>query len=81
MTDRDGTDDIYLLDLDGSNPTLLVGGPGDEFQSSFSGDMSHVVFDSDRSGNWELYTVRANGTDLTRITDNPALDDLPVWRP
>ena len=82
VTDRDGgSDDIYLLPLDGSAPTPLANGPGDEFQASWSGDGLRVVFDTNEHGNWELYTIGVDGTGLTRITNNSADDELPVWRP
>jgi Tol biopolymer transport system component len=59
-----------------------VGGPeGDEFQSSWSPDATRITFDTDRDGNWEIYTVLVGGGGLKRLTNNPALDDLPVWRP
>ncbi len=82
VSDRGGSDDIYKYPLDGSEPTLLVGGSGDEFQASYSGSGgTHVVFDTNRDGNWELYTIGADGSSLSRLTSNPGADQLPVWRP
>jgi Tol biopolymer transport system component len=42
-----------------------------------------VAFVSDREGNWdwEIYVMNADGTGLTNLTDNPALDFNPVWSP
>ncbi len=82
VTDRGGaSDDIYLLPLDGSLPTPLADGPGDEFQASWSGDGTKIVFDTDEHGNWDLYTMGIDGSGLTRLTTNSADDELPVWRP
>ena len=40
-----------------------------------------IVFVSTRDGNPEIYSVNADGTNLTRLTNNPANDDAPVWSP
>lgn len=40
-----------------------------------------IVFDSDRDGNWEIYAMNADGSDLVRLTNNPAADEYPVWSP
>jgi TolB protein len=36
---------------------------------------------SRRDGNWEIYTIKADGSNLTRLTDDPAMDGLPTWSP
>lgn len=46
-----------------------------------SPDGSRLLFESDRTGNWEIYTMRPDGTDLVRLTDNPAPDVTPIWSP
>ena len=40
-----------------------------------------VAFMSDRDGNWEIYVVNLDGTDLQRLTDSPAVEGLPTWSP
>jgi TolB protein len=40
-----------------------------------------IAFVSDRDGNWEIYTIQANGTGLSRLTDHPAVDADPNWSP
>jgi hypothetical protein len=44
-------------------------------------DGQTVAFMSRRDGNWEIYTIRADGSNLTRLTDDPAMDGLPTWSP
>jgi len=36
---------------------------------------------SDHDGNAEIYVMDEDGSNHTRITDNPASDDCPVWAP
>ncbi len=40
-----------------------------------------IVFASNRHGNYEIYVVDANGSDLKRLTEEPADDRHPVWSP
>lgn len=40
-----------------------------------------LVFISDRDGNHEIYTMNSDGTNATRLTDNPGNDLFPAWSP
>lgn len=40
-----------------------------------------IVFASNQDGNFEIYTMNSDGTDLTRLTFNPAIDSYPAWSP
>ena len=40
-----------------------------------------IAFQSDREGNWEIYVMNADGSDVTRLTDNLADDFFPSWSP
>jgi Tol biopolymer transport system component len=40
-----------------------------------------IAFVSNRSGNQEIYTMKADGTGVLRLTNNPADDLSPVWSP
>ncbi|HLO31660.1 MAG TPA: hypothetical protein VK249_21080, partial [Anaerolineales bacterium] len=46
--------------------------------SSFNG---LIAFTSTQNGNPEIYTMRADGSELTNLTNNPAEDVSPVWSP
>jgi len=45
-----------------------------------SGD-GRLALGSDRSGNWELWTMPSSGGDLQQITRDPAIDAGPRWKP
>ena len=34
-------------------------------------DGSHILFDSDRDGNWDVYVMRSDGSEVTRLTSPP----------
>lgn len=40
-----------------------------------------IAFSDDRDGNREIYTVHADGSGLTRLTNDPAPDLQPRWSP
>ena len=40
-----------------------------------------LVFATDRDGNFEIYTMYADGTGLTRLTNYPGNDYQPAWSP
>jgi Tol biopolymer transport system component len=40
-----------------------------------------IVFVSNRDGNDEIYTCNADGSNVTRLTNDPAWDQQPVWSP
>jgi TolB protein len=42
---------------------------------------SRLLFQSDRTGDWEIYTMKPDGTDLVRLTNSPGADATPIWSP
>ena len=43
--------------------------------------VGQIAFVSERDGNQEVYVMDADGSNQTRLTNNPAYDGLPVWSP
>jgi Tol biopolymer transport system component len=48
-------------------------------QAAFPGDNGKIAFSSNISGNYEVYSINADGTGLTNLTNNPASDGQPAW--
>ncbi len=40
-----------------------------------------IVFASDRDGDWDIYSMDANGNNLLQLTDHPASDEHPAGSP
>ncbi len=59
----------------------LTHNPGDDVGPAYSAEGWWMVFQSNRDGNWEIYTVDFFGQHLTRQTYGPARDTDPVWSP
>lgn len=51
------------------------------FAQSGHSQNNPIVFSSDRSGNYEIYTMGADGTNLTKITNHSGTDRRPVLTP
>ena len=49
--------------------------------SSVSLSESRITFRSSRDDNFEIYFMNADGTGVTQVTNNPAEDGSPAWRP
>lgn len=91
VSDRDGNKEIYLMELVGTTVvslTNLTNNPADDYDPVWSPDGTRIAFVSNRDPNlaecWpndEIYVMDADGSHVTRLTDNPALDWTPVWSP
>lgn len=71
---------LIVSNVDGSFPLQITQDPGDT-NPDVSSDGQHVVFMSRRNGNWDVYRVGIDGSNLTRLTTDLADDGLPVWSP
>jgi len=78
---RDGNDEIYVMNADGTGQTRLTNNPATDWEPAWSPDGSKIAFASDRDGNWEIYVMNANGSGQTRLTTDPAWDRYPAWSP
>jgi TolB protein len=86
VSNRDGIEDIYVMDADGSNVRRLTHTEGEERVTSvpaWSPDGTEVVFASNRDdgGSANLYVVAADGSNLRRLTRHGKFDYVPDWSP
>jgi Tol biopolymer transport system component len=78
---------IFVMNADGSDQVQLTFEADHltSFQPSWSPDGAQLAFTSDREGDWEIYTMDADGFDQTNITGpNQSLsydDKNPDWSP
>jgi Tol biopolymer transport system component len=65
--------DIYVANADGSDPAPLARSPAYDAEATISRD-GWIVFTSARDGDLELYKMRLDGTQLTRLTNVQGYD-------
>ena len=76
---RDGNNEIYTMNADGSGLQRLTNDPANDQFPSWSPDGEWIAFTSDRDGNQEIYKVRLDGSDLQNLSNNPANDYQQDW--
>lgn len=74
----DAGDDLHVIDADGSNDHLLIANAS---EGSWSPDGRKLVFKRTLNGFDHLYTMDADGLNLTQITHGTLDEDWPVWSP
>ena len=78
---RDGNNEIYLMDADGANQLRLTTNTFYDAEPAFSATGEKIAFTSTRSGNAEIYVMNTDGSMLQNLTNNPATDGHPTFSP
>jgi Tol biopolymer transport system component len=85
VSERDGNEEIYVMNADGSNVQRLtfdaVGNPKSDVSPTWSPDGTRIAFVSNRDGNYEIYAMNANGSNQQRLTSSIYGDINPTWSP
>jgi Tol biopolymer transport system component len=72
---------LSIMNADGSGLRQLTDGL-DDMTPSLSPDGKKVAFSSfRRDGNYEIYVINTDGTNLTRVTNRKESDVAPDWSP
>ena len=54
---RDGNNEIYVMDWDGSRPLRITDAPASDVDPAISPNGRDIVFTSNRTGNTDIYIV------------------------
>ncbi|MDE0109658.1 MAG: hypothetical protein OXN96_17765 [Bryobacterales bacterium] len=73
-----GNYNIFLVDVASRRYTQLTHSRGRNDHPSFSPSGTHIVFASDRMGTTQIWSMRADGTQLRQLT-SAGLNESPVW--
>ena len=78
---RDGNNEIYLMDANGANQLRLTSNSFYDAEPAFSPFGEKIAFTSTRNGNAEIYVMNTDGSIVTNVTNNPATDGHPSFSP
>ena len=69
-----------MMNSDGSNQTAITQDLANDLNPSWSPD-DKIAFQSDRDGNFEIYSTDLDGMNPLNITNDLAMDIEPDWSP
>jgi len=74
-------DEVFSIASDGTAVQRVTETDSLNWEPSWSPDCSQIVFQSDRSGNWDIWRMMADGSSPVQLTDHSADDWEPNWSP
>lgn len=81
VSDRKGNNDIYIMNIDGTNQRALTNHPASDRYPTWSPDGNYIAFQSDRDGDDDIYILDLHENQVRRITNNNIPDRRPSWSP
>jgi len=78
---KDGNDDIYAINPDGTGNVDLTRSPANETDPAYSPGGTKIAYVSDRDGNWDIWEMYSDGSGQTQITRHSQSDRYPTWSP
>lgn len=73
-----GNYNIFVMNVATQQLVQLTHGAGRNEHPSWSPSGTHIVFSSNRSGGTQIWTMRADGTQLRKLTSQ-GQNEMPVW--
>ncbi|MFA5014125.1 MAG: DUF5050 domain-containing protein [Actinomycetota bacterium] len=78
-TNRDGNDNIYSINIDGTELTRLTDYSGNDLYPEVSPDGEKIAYTSDIGGIWQIMIMDWDGSNKKQITFNNFRSAYPSW--
>jgi Tol biopolymer transport system component len=78
VSHRDGTDEIFVVSIDGSGKRNLTRNPARDFAPVWAPDGSKIAFVRVRGGNFEVFAMSPDGSGQQRLVKHAM---QPAWSP
>jgi len=62
-------------------PVRLTSHAGDDVDANWGEAAARITFASDRAGNFDIYTMDADGSNVLPLTTDAGMDRFPTWEP
>jgi TolB protein len=74
--------EVYIINADGSGRTALTSNSAADTSPAWSPDGTKIVFSGDRDGgDYDIYAMDTDGSDVARVTNLPEDECCPDWQP
>jgi Tol biopolymer transport system component len=81
QSDRDGDENIYVMQSDGTLQTPLTDDPAADLDPDWSSEGNLIAFSSDRRGKFDIHLMSGSGADQRALVSFSADDRQPSWSP
>jgi hypothetical protein len=78
-SNMNGNEDIFSMNIDGTELTRLTDYPGKDNYPSVSPDGKKIAYTSDINGTWQIMVMNWDGTEKAQLTHNPWRSGYPAW--
>jgi serine/threonine protein kinase len=78
FTSAAGQEDLYIVNANGTHLRQLTNDPAKDRGVAWGPDGKTLYLYSDRGGSYNIWSIREDGSSLTRITDDAALQGIGV---
>jgi TolB protein len=79
VSNKSGNEDIWSINLDGSELTQLTDDPGRDQYPVVSPDGKKIAYSADIGGTWQIVVMNPDGSGKQQITFGPYRHGFPSW--